>query len=291
MRAPRLVYMRAAYVLALALVLGAALGSTAEARETQLAGIRLGMHAINVLDIWGQPDGIVVRQAPPPSAGAGAEGMMGEMGEMGGMGGMGGLLGMPGSVPMYGGMGGEEGMGSMMGAGMGGPSEAGPGAMGAAGATGNVPPLGIPMWALPLWVDLGEFEVEWIYDKSDQGFVLGFVFDEDGYVTVISLAGEKCDFARTAMWRPHRTVKLGDSFQHVIYRYGYPDESITFDSQMSPASLWYTGNVQVTFTWGPNDVAVDNVFSRDCILRYTERNNVAFTFHEMKLTRINIWER
>jgi len=288
--------MRAAYVLMLAVLLSAALASAVEARETQLAGVRLGMHAINLLDIWGQPDGIVVRQAPPASTGAaGGAGMAGAAGMPGGMGATGGMMGMPGAVPMYGAPGGEGGYGGGPSSSMGGPSGGAPSGAGAgaagAGAAGNVPQLGIPMWAMPLWVDMGADEVEWIYDKSQQGFVLGFVLDKDGYVTVISLAGEKCDLARTAMWKPHKTVKLGDSFQHVVYRYGYPDDSITFDSQMSPASAWYTGNVQVTFTWGPNNVAVDNVFSRDCILRYTERNNIAFTFHEMKLTRVNIWER
>ena len=34
--------------------------ATAAGDEIQLAGVRLGQHAINLLDIWGQPDGIVV---------------------------------------------------------------------------------------------------------------------------------------------------------------------------------------------------------------------------------------
>ena len=33
-----------------------------------------------------------------------------------------------------------------------------------------------------------------------------------------------------------------------------------------------------------------NVFSRDCVLTYEDDNNIAFTLHNMKVTRIHIWK-
>ncbi len=269
-------------------VLCLAVATAAGARENQLCGIRLTQHAIHVLDVHGQPDGVVVRNYAPPETAAGGEGAAG-------MGGPGGILGMGAGMPMYGAgapvAGGYGGPGPTMGPGYGGyGGEGGPGgAAGAAGAGAGLTTLPVPQWALPLWVDLNVDEVEWIYDKGP--FVMGFVFDDDGYVSVIAVAGADCSIARTAHWAPHRYVKLGDAFARVVYRYGYPDDTITFDSRMSGSSEWYTGTVTVNFIWGPNDTSVDNIFSRDCILRYAERNNIAFTLHDMKVTRIHIWAR
>jgi predicted NBD/HSP70 family sugar kinase len=33
-----------------------------------------------------------------------------------------------------------------------------------------------------------------------------------------------------------------------------------------------------------------NTFSRDCVLTYSDNNNIAFTLHNMKVTRIHIWK-
>ena len=46
--------------LAMGLALLVLLPLCAQAREVQLAGIRLGDHAINILDVYGMPDGIAV---------------------------------------------------------------------------------------------------------------------------------------------------------------------------------------------------------------------------------------
>lgn len=308
--------------------------SVASAREVQLAGIRLGDHAINLLDVYGTPKGIAVgegqalsaAQAPGAAAGApmlgapgepglggmmgmpgmgpGMPGMPGAMGPgmpgaagpampgleavpgMGGPGafpgampGMGAPGGAPGEVPgMAPGMPGMPGMGPGMGApGMGG----GPGG-GAAAGGGGVQTTPFPVWALAVWVDLGPHEVEWVYQKGP--VVLGFVLDRDGFVKVIAVAAEKCDFARTNLWRPHRYIKLGDGFKRVVYRYGYPDETVTFTSSGPGEASTGGGQVSVQFN------GTTRTFSRDCIMRYTANNNIEFTLHDMTVTRIHIWE-
>ncbi len=76
---------------------------------------------------------------------------------------------------------------------------------------------------------------------------------------------------------------MGDNFKRVLYRYGYPDETITFDSSGPGAAAPFAGQVTVSFG------GTSRVFSRDVILRYTENNNIAFTLHNMLVTRIQIW--
>ncbi len=134
---------------------------------------------------------------------------------------------------------------------------------------------------MAVWMPLGSGQVEWIYNKGP--VVLGFVLDRDGYIDSIALVGEECNYARTALWRPHQYVKLGDNFKRVLYRYGYPDETITFDSGGPGAAAPFAGQVTVSFG------GTSRVFSRDVILRYTENNNIAFTLHNMLVTRIQIW--
>ncbi len=279
-------------VIVFATVLGiVALSCTpASAREVQLAGIRLGDHAVNLLDIYGQPDGIVVgageelaaAQAP---AGAGAgpavmpqpgAGILRPLADMMGMG-----MGMPGGMAGPPGpdiAGPPEGPGAFPG-GAGAPAAAPGAGAGAAGAVGAQP---FPMWALPIWVTLRSREVEWIYRKGP--VVMGFVLDRDGFVRVIAVAAENCGYARTALWKPHRYVKLGDSFKRVIYRYGYPDETIPFS--WSTAGSASVGGGSLTVSFGQ----VSRTYSRDCMLRYTENNNISFTLHDFIVTRVHIWE-
>ena len=201
----------------------------ADAREVQLAGIRLGQHAVNLLDIYGQPLGIVTGQGEAFAGGGGG-------GAGGGMGmGMEAGMGVEPGTEMGAGMGMEPGMEAGMPAeGAGGPGafpEAGAGGMGgeaggAAGAgAGGVQANPYPLWALPVWVDLESNQIEWLYRSGP--VVLGFVLDRDGYIESITVAGENCNFARSSMWQPHQYVKLGDSYKRVIYRYGWPDETIT----------------------------------------------------------------
>ena len=280
-----------------AVVIPVLVGTPALAPEVQLAGIRLGDHAVNLLDIYGQPDGIVLgageelaaAQAPAGGMGAGAgPDMFGPPGGglMGGL--MGDLLGpmpgMGGGPPMAGPPGADIAAGPEGGPG-GFPGEAGlgapPGAGGAA-AGGGIAAAPFPTWAQAVWVTLRSREVEWIYRKD--AVVMGFVLDRDGFVRVIAVAAEECGYARTALWQPHRYIKLGDSFKRVIYRYGYPDEQIGF-SWSSPGSASIGGG-SVTVTFGQ----VSRTYSRDVMLRYDEDSNVSFTLHNMVVTRIHIWE-
>lgn len=262
----------------------------ANAREVQLAGMRLGQHAINLLDVYGQPMGIATGQGEEfATGGAGAAMGMGMPGMEGAM------MGMPGMEPGMMGMPGAEAMPpapgmAPAGAPMAGPGEfpgaemgmegAAPGAAGAAGA-GGVQRNPYPLWALPVWVTLEANEVQWLYQVGP--VVLGFVLDRDGYIKSIAVAAENCDFARTALWQPHQYVKLGDNYKRVVYRYGWPDETLTYYST-GPGEVG-TGGGPVSVTWG----GVTREFSRDIILRYTEHNNIEFTFHNMECVRIHIW--
>ncbi len=281
---------RTAVAIMVAILSCALLAGVADAREVQLAGIRLGQHAVNLLDIYGQPMGIATGDGEEFATGGGGAAMgAGPGAEMMGMelGGM-PMEGAP-PAPMPGEMAMEPGMAPEA-AGMPGPgafpaiegAAMGPEAAGGAGAAaGGVQRNPYPLWALPVWVTLQSHEIQWLYRIN--GVVLGFVLDRDGYIKSIAVAGENCDFARTAMWQPHQYVKLGDSYKRVIYRYGWPDETLTYYST-GPGEV-STGGGPISVTWN----GVTREFSRDCILRYTEHNNIEFTFHNMQLVRIHIW--
>jgi hypothetical protein len=236
--------------------------------------MRLGQHAVNLLDIYGEPMGIATGQGEA-FAGGGAAGMGMEMGM--------GMEGMPMEMmPME-----EAGMPPDAGMGPGEFPEAGAEGMGAepgagpAAAAGGVQANPYPLWALPVWVDLESNQIQWLYRVG--AVVLGFVLDRDGYIESVAVAGEDCNFARTSLWQPHQYVKLGDSYKRVIYRYGWPDETLTYYST-GPGEVG-TGGGPISVTFG----GTTREFSRDCILRYTEHNNIEFTFHNMKCVRIHIW--
>jgi len=221
---------------------------------------------------------------------------------MGSMGGGGGMAMSPGQMaagatgPMAGAggmMGGQPGMmgGAGPGAGMMGmPGMAGAGA-GAAGAGGFGPAQGVsdfPDWVMAIWFDLHEDEIEWFYmrDKCAVGFVIN---KNSGKIVAISVAGERCDFARTAMGRPHETVKLGDDFKRVLQRYMWPHALETFTGTGSSVLTNFGEGTSVSFA------GVTNNFRRDAILWYHEvrglkQGNVAFTLHDMKVTRMHIWD-
>lgn len=277
-----------------ALALLMVLPMCAQAREVQLAGIRLGDHAINILDVYGTPDGIAVGEGPAlpaqtPGDAAQAVQMSGPTDEALRMG---PGWPVPAGTPGMPGMGGPD-AGAMPGQ-MGGPGgfPAGPpadagatgaGGMGASGGgSGGFQTQPFPIWALAVWVNLGPREVEWIYQKGN--VVLGFVLDRDGFCKLIAVAAERCDYARTALWQPHRYVKLGDDFKRVIYRYGYPDDVLTFSASGPGDAALGGGTISVQF--GPTV----RTYSRDCILRYSASNNIEFTMHNMVITRIHIWE-
>lgn len=287
---------------ALSLVL---ITGVANAREVQLAGMRLGQHAINLLDVYGQPMGIATGQGEEFASGAAAGGMGMGMDMLGGaMAGPGEMPGAQPAGPPFQGPGafpgGPEDMaaagmaGGILGAAAGGGTMEEMAAAGIAGgilgaAVGGAAAAGAggvqrnpyPLWALPVWVTLEANEVQWLYQVGP--VVLGFVLDRDGYIKSIAVAAENCNFARTALWQPHQYVKLGDNYKRVIYRYGWPDETLTYYST-GPGEVG-TGGGPVSVSWG----GVTREFSRDVILRYTEHNNIEFTFHNMECVRIHIW--
>lgn len=264
------------------------------AREVQLAGMRLGDHAINLLDIYGQPQGIVVGAGEElGTAGGATAGGMDMMGAGPAMpGGLGGLFDMPGAAPEMmmapgadiaapaaAGPGGFPEADMMGPEGMGMPGAGGAEAGGGTAAGGASP---FPMWAQPVWITLESNDCEWIYQRGD--VVVGFVLDRDGFIKAIAVAAAQCNFARTALWKPHRYVKLGDSFKQVLYRYGYPDEYVPFTASSTGSGTVTGGAPTVTFN------QVSRSFSRDCQLRYTEESNIAFTLHNFAVTRVHIWE-
>jgi len=206
---------------------------TVVAKERQLAGVALNDHAIDLLDIYGPPDGVVTGPAGDPFADLRAQQIAAMIPGMAGAPGMPGMAGAPG-MP---GMAGAPGMPGMAGApgvpGMAGPLGAFPGAAapGAAGmqgaaAAGQVQPSVVPNWALPVYISTQPGEIMWIYQRGP--ITLGFLLDLDGYVQDIAVAADKCNYARTANWQPHKYVKLGDHYSRVLQRYGWPDETNTY---------------------------------------------------------------
>ena len=161
------------------------------------------------------------------------------------------------------------------------PGEGAAGAGAAAATAGDVQRHQYPVWALPLWVTMDPGDVQWLY--RCQGSLVGFVLNSQGFIRDIVVAAENCDFARTAMWRPHEYIKLGDSYKRVLYRYGWPDETLTYYPAIARTDgPGWQGNV---VTWN----GTVHEYSRDTILRYHENNNISFTLHNMQVVRIYIW--
>lgn len=212
----------------------------------------------------------------PPGAGAPSRG--------------GAPAGMPGAMGPMGGFGAAAGAGPTMGQAGPGAGAAGAGGAAFSGLTGGVAGSGVssfPDWALSVWFELRENEIEYFYIRDN--VAVGFVVNKlDGKIVAISVAGEKCDFARTAMWRPHEYIQLGDSFKQVMYRYGWPHDIETFEGSGDPSNAGLVTGGSVTFGSSVNS------FRRDCILWYHEirgekQCNIAFTLHDFKVTRIHIW--
>lgn len=245
--------------------------SGAWAIEVQLAGIRLGQHAHNVLQVYGQPDTVIMGETGPgsistgvgaapaaaPQAGegfGGAEAAEGPGMGAGAMPGMGLGMGLPGlGMP---GIGGEQMPGAM-------PTDT-PGAQATgAGAPGRFARhRDIPAWAAPVQVSMTESETMWAYRRGD--VALAFILDRDGYVVGIAVGGKRADWVRTALGEPKRTVKLGDRFETVIERYGHPTATDLLGGGAG--------------------------FSRDVTLSYTYGNNIQFILRDMRVRRIYIHE-
>lgn len=204
--------------------------------EFQLAGIALGSKAVdkdqfNRIDryglfaLHGNPTAVVLPVVAAAAAGGGADG--------------GGSLGSGGgSDPRSSGGGGRGGRGGPSSSGAPG-GEGGGGAPAAPAATNLTlsqrPPEaatlfpgsqlgGLPDWALAITVQLNKNQVEWLYKRDT--YAMGFVIDRLGFCEAIIVAGIQSPIARTQQEDLVHTVKLGDDLRKVLFRYGYPDDTV-----------------------------------------------------------------
>ena len=177
---------------------------------------------------------------------------------------------------------------------MGGPAQAMPGGSGGSGrGSGSglpaMPAVGLGggegaaeelAWAQAASMFLRPNQMEWLYRVpghlsdpepgdffDDEDVTIGFIIDSDGVVIGIVVVGLKSDFIRTAMGRFNKTIKLGDSMQRVMLRYGMPDV------------LTVTSPHKV----GPNSVG------RDFSVSYLRTSNILFTVQNYKVVRIFIF--
>lgn len=90
---------------------------------------------------------------------------------------------------------------------------------------------GLPDWAAAITVALDNNHVEWLYRRDT--YSMGFVVDRLGFVDAIVVAGVQSNITRTQLEDPLHTVKLGDDFRKVMFRYGYPDTIETYSINVS----------------------------------------------------------
>ena len=164
-------------------------------------------------------------------------------------------------------------------------SSAGVGTMRPSGGTGGGEmriwpiPDELP-WAIPPFVMIDATkECHFIYRR--QGAHLSFLMRLEetpggNHWTVIGItvAGRKFDGARTAKGNPFKSVKLGDSLERVLNRYGRPTEIVYYD---------------------PFSLVVIASPSRNMVFRYYSSSgrfyeNVEFTFLNEKVVRIFIFD-
>ena len=138
-----------------------------------------------------------------------------------------------------------------------------------------------PMWALPVWSLLDKGKVQGFYRKAE--IAVGFVFDLEGCVRAIAVAG---DAAGTPAWRPHRYVKLGDTWRRVLYHYGLPDKL----QQFGGAPAGPEADAAAARAPGELPIDADQIAVGDGLFTYSEDNNIAFATHNGKVVRIHIWE-
>jgi hypothetical protein len=222
------------------------------ATEIQLAGIRLGQNALSVQQVYGQPDCVILGTIGAGTI-ASSVGVAGASGAASGFAGGGGEGGPPPGGPPAG----PGGLGAPPGFGMAPATVAAAGGVVARFAASR----DIPDWANIVLTPMTTHELMWCYRRGD--VALGFVLDREGYVVAIVVGGKDCDWARTALGEPQRQVKLGDSFQRVIDRYGYPE-----DTSVAPV----VG------------------FSQDVTANFGYNNNIQFTLRDLRVRRIYIWE-
>jgi uncharacterized membrane protein YgcG len=98
---------------------------------------------------------------------------------------------------------------------------------------------GLPDWALAVTVKLDNNHVEWLYKRDT--YSMGFVVDRLGFVDAIIVAGLSSDIATTQLEDPVHTVKLGDDFRKVAFRYGYPDDIVPLAADPAASANDTTG--------------------------------------------------
>ena len=276
--------------------------------EFQLAGIGLGTRAVdkdrfNRIDryglfaLHGNPTAVVRAVESAAAAGGGAEG------------------GAPGAAP-----------------GGGAPGGGAPGGEGAAPTNTNLtllqqppevatlfpgasPQGGLPSWALAVTVQLDQNHVQWLYKRDT--YSMGFVVDRLGFVDAIIVAGERSDISTTQLEDPVHTVKLGDDFRKVVFRYGYPDDIVPLAADPAATANATTGapgggagagaagggalGGPGGAPGGPGGAAAggdagggaatptDNAAFRTYDLRYEQSYNVVFTIRNNRVVRIYIF--
>jgi hypothetical protein len=142
---------------------------------------------------------------------------------------------------------------------------------------------GLPAWALAVTVELDNNHVQWIYKRDT--YVMGFVVDRLGFVDAIIVAGLQSDIARTQLEDPIHTVKLGDDFRKVTFRYGYPDDIVPLAADPAAVANSATGAVG----GGGGGAAGDNAAYRTFDMRYEQSYNVVFTIRNNRVVRIYIF--
>lgn len=138
-----------------------------------------------------------------------------------------------------------------------------------------------PMWGVPVWSVLDKGEAQWFYRKGQM--VVGFVFDTEGCARVIAVAGEG---AAALAWRPHRYVKLGDTWKRVLYHYGLPDKLQRFGGGPGAAEA----NAVPAGAAGELPIDADEIIVGDWLFTFSEGNNIAFASHNGDVVRIHIWK-
>jgi hypothetical protein len=147
---------------------------------------------------------------------------------------------------------------------------------GADGGAGGNP----PMWGVPVWSVLDKGEAQCFYWKGQMA--VGFVFDIEGCVRMIAVAG---DAAGMPTWRPHRYVKLGDTWKRILYHYGLPDKLQRFGG--APAA---EADAVPAGAPGAPPIDAEQIAVGDWLFTYSEDSNIAFVTHNGQVARIHIWK-
>ena len=166
---------------------------------------------------------------------------------------------------------------------------------------GTSPQGGLPAWALAVTVQLDQNHVQWLYKRDT--YAMGFVVDRLGFVDAIIVAGERSDISNTQLEDPVHTVKLGDDFRKVVFRYGYPDDIVPLAADPVATANATTGAPGGGAAGGGaapaagGDAAggaapagaTDNAAYRTYDLRYEQSYNVVFTIRNNRVVRMYIF--